>query len=307
MILIITHKLDYTADFVIDKLNQLNIEYYRFNCEDVDKSNYNFKIDSNKTNFSLHGFEVIDSVWFRRTKLPDLEIENNAEKLYLLNDYDTLLENMYHLLPTKKWLSFPPNVYRAENKLLQLQIASNLGFIIPSTIVTNSKDELIEFSKNHYTSLIIKPINQGRIKYKGEIKNIFTNKIEKKHIESINDFSLTPAIIQNYIEKALELRITVVNDNVFAAKVESQNNEQTKIDWRKEKLKFQNYALPKEIEQKCIELLKRLDISFGAIDMIKTPAGEYVFLEINPNGQWAWIELDTGLKISDAIIKFLNK
>ncbi len=307
MILIITHKLDYTTDFVIEKLNQLNIEYYRFNCEDIDRNNYTYNINSDKTIFSLHGLEKIDSVWFRRTKLPDVEIENSAEKLYLLNDYDTLLENMYHLISTKKWLSFPPNVYRAENKLLQLQLATNLGFTIPSTIVTNSKDELIKFSNNHNNSLIIKPINQGRIKYDGKIKNIFTNKIGKKHIENIADFNLTPSIIQQNIEKDVELRITVVNDNVFAAQVDSQNNDQTKVDWRKEKLKFQKYTLPKEIEQKCIELLNLLDISFGAIDMIKTPTGEYIFLEINPNGQWAWIEIDTGLKISDAIIKFLHK
>lgn len=307
MILIITHKLDYTSDFVIDKLNQLNIEYYRFNCEDIDKDNYKFNIDSNTSSFSFHGFKNVDSVWFRRTKLPDLKIENNAEKLYLLNDYDTLLQNMYHLIPTQKWLSFPPNVYRAENKLLQLQLASKLGFAIPSTVVTNSKDELVKFSKSHNDSLIIKPINHGRIKYEGEIKNIFTNKIGKKHIENIDDFTLTPSIIQPYIEKDLELRITVVNDNVFAAQVDSQNNDQTKTDWRKEKLKFQQYALPKEVEQKCVEILKLLDISFGAIDMIKTPTGEYVFLEINPNGQWAWIEIDTGLKISEGIIKFLHK
>ena len=56
----------------------------------------------------------------------------------------------------------------------------------------------------------------------------------------------------------------------------------------------------------CIRLLKELNLQFGAIDMIKTPDGSYIFLEINPNGQWAWIETQTGLQISDAIINFLS-
>jgi len=118
---------------------------------------------------------------------------------------------------------------------------------------------------------------------------------------------LTPSIFQEYIEKDYELRITVVGERVFSAKVESQHNEKTKIDWRKEKLKFTEYKLPDAISKKCVLLLKTLDLNFGAIDLIKTKSGEYIFLEINPNGQWAWIEFDTKLEISEAIISFLTQ
>ena len=72
------------------------------------------------------------------------------------------------------------------------------------------------------------------------------------------------------------------------------------------KLKFQQTEIPKSIELKCIELVKRLELKFGAIDLIKDKNDNFVFLEINPNGQWAWIEMDTGLQISDAIIAELT-
>mgnify|MGYP005827328847 CR=1 FL=1 len=99
----------------------------------------------------------------------------------------------------------------------------------------------------------------------------------------------------------------VVGDKIFSAKVNSQKNKNTLIDWRKEKNPFVEYALPSEIEQKCIQLTRKLNISFGAIDLVRDKDGNYIFLEINPNGQWAWIEIETGLKISDEIIDFLTE
>ncbi len=109
----------------------------------------------------------------------------------------------------------------------------------------------------------------------------------------------------NNLEKDFELRITVVGDKVFPAKVNSQSTMSTKIDWRRDRLKFEKAYLPPEIESHCVKLIKLFDLKFGAIDMVKTQSGEYIFLEMNPNGQWVWIEADTGLKISDEIIKFL--
>ena len=113
--------------------------------------------------------------------------------------------------------------------------------------------------------------------------------------------------MQNCISKEYELRITIVGDKVFSAKVNSQENKNTLTDWRKEKNPFVIYELPTEIEQKCIQLTKKLNISFGAIDLVRDKNGDYIFLEINPNGQWAWIEMETGLKISDEIINYLTE
>lgn len=305
MIFIITHKNDYTVDFVIEKLNKRNISYYRFNCEDIDKKGYSFKFGSSNE-ISINNIKKTDSIWFRRTKLPEIKGSSDSEKLFILNDYDTLLSNLYHLIETDKWMSRPKDVYDAENKLLQLKIAQEIKFIIPETIVTSSKEDLRRFLKTHNNRVIIKPINQGRINEIGGFKNIFTNILSLEHIENLEQYDLTPSIFQTYIEKDYEIRVTVVDGQVFSAKVESQENEKTKIDWRKEKLKFIEYKLPDDISKKCLLLVEKLNLNFGAIDLIKSKNGDYVFLEINPNGQWAWIEFDTNLAISEAIISFLT-
>lgn len=303
MILIITHKTDFTADFVINKLNQRGIAYKRLNCEDIFKNDYTIKLNSDFT-YSILGEQKYKSVWFRRTKLPEIKGLKREEQLYILNETESLFENIFSSL-NANWLSSPSAVYEAENKILQLKTAIKIGFNIPQTLVTNSKRELKQFYSDCNRDIILKPISQTRIQYNEGSAFIFTNPVPENFIANIESYDLTPCIYQKNISKEYELRVTVVGDLVFAAAVYSQADEETKNDWRKKKLKFQPVEIPKDIQQKCITLLQELDLKFGAIDLIKMPNGEYVFLEINPNGQWAWIETQTGQKISDAIINHL--
>lgn len=309
MILIITHKQDYTADFVINKLNEAGTEYLRLNCEDLANLDYVFSVEKG---FELggHTYENIRSVWFRRTQLPDVSAVqvSDSDKVFLVGEYEALLNNIYQCLSRKIWLSHPNAVFTAENKLLQLQTAIAVGFTVPDTLVTNKHETLKEFATKHRSKIIAKPISQGRIHdLDGSgIRTIYTNLIPQHLLDSLDDFLLTPAIYQPYVEKSYELRVTVVGDCVFAAKVDSQSNENTSIDWRREKAAFAKYSLPQDIQTKCITITARLGLSFGAIDLVKTPQGEYIFLEINPNGQWAWLEAELGMPISDKIIEFLT-
>ncbi|MBZ5857322.1 hypothetical protein [Flavihumibacter profundi] len=304
MLLIITHKTDFTADFVINKLNQRKAKYKRFNCEDILTYDSLVKLDSNFS-YSILGENDISSVWFRRTQLPTIKELSLNERIYILNETDSLIKNLFSIVDAK-WVSDPFSVYRAENKLLQLKIAKHLGFKIPSTLITTSKDELKKFYKEQGGRIIIKPISQTRIDNNETPSFIFTSRITQKQIDELENFDLTPCIYQNEIEKIYEIRVTVVGDNVFSASVDSQNDVETEVDWRKKRLIFKAIEIPKRVESLCIEIVKCLNLSFGAIDLIKDKDGNYIFLEINPNGQWAWIETQTGLNISEAIIKKLT-
>jgi glutathione synthase/RimK-type ligase-like ATP-grasp enzyme len=305
MILIITHKQDFTVDFVVDKLNKRNIPYHRFNCEDIEEDLYEI-VWNPSFNFEIGNNNKFKSVWFRRVKLPHLpEHYSEQERQFLLSEYYALIQNFLLTLDVT-WLSHPVSVYTAENKLFQLKQAKEIGFSIPETLVTNDRQKLksFYFSKRH--GLVIKPLSQNRIIEGPHQKLIFTNKLSNHQIDNLSDFILTPAIIQEYIQKSYEVRVTVVGRNVFSASVESQKESATAVDWRRKKLPFHTYQLPSDIQEKCIRLVTSMNLSFGAIDLIRAENGEYYFLEINPNGQWAWIETDTGLPISDAIIEFLS-
>lgn len=304
MILIVTYKEDYTADFLINKLNELGLAYFRLNTEDIEQHNYHITKDTNLS-FEIDSYNTFTSVWYRRLKLPEINTDPYLNA-YLATEYEFLFSNLLHSINAKKWMSLPDSIERAENKILQLRLASSLGFTIPDTIVTNRKDIVKNFSENYKdTGIIIKPLFSGRIEYPVETQLIYTSEVTLNQIESLDEFDLSPCIFQEKISKSYEIRVTVVGEKAFAARVNSQENEKTKIDWRKDKLAFTPYFLPKDIEKKCILLIQSLNLHFGAIDLIRSKNGTYVFLENNPNGQWAWVEMETAMPISKAIINFL--
>lgn len=304
MILIITHKEDYTADYLINSLNKRKLNYFRFNCEDIDEYDVYF---SNKNDFRpvVNGIDTFKAVWYRRTKYPSFPQYNIPEQQYLIREYEYLLSNFLENLSCSKWLSSPQMINAAENKITQLRAAIKAGFTIPKTLISSNPARLKKFaSEGNNKRVIIKPLHSGRLNSSKGVKLIYSNLLKAEQLDNLHLFQLTPCIYQEYIDKVYELRITVVDKRVFAARVNSQADIDTTIDWRKKRLTFQPYILPNDIAEKCIKIVNVLGLKFGAIDMIKTEEG-YVFLEVNPNGQWAWIEMDTQLPISNAIIDYL--
>jgi len=306
MILIISHKEDFTVDFVVNKLNHKSIKYFRYNTEDLlNRNDIEILFKKGVFKFTFSYRDNIKSIWFRRIKYPDLNLLENNIKLFVFDELKVYLNNLWDLFDVK-WLSNPKYIYRAENKFLQLKEAQKVGLNIPNTLITSNKDAIKKFFYENKENVIIKPIYGNDFIEDNEYKLIYTNKIEKDKIEKLDKYLAFPSIYQNNILKEIEIRSTVVGNEIFSAYVDSQSEDNSKIDWRKKRLKFYKYNLPEEINYKCIELVKNLNLSFGAIDIIKDKDGNYIFLEINPNGQWAWIELDTGLQISNSIINYLN-
>jgi glutathione synthase/RimK-type ligase-like ATP-grasp enzyme len=116
-------------------------------------------------------------------------------------------------------------------------------------------------------------------------------------------------IFQELIPKALELRVTIVGNQVFSAAVDSQKSDVSQFDWREDGDGLINdwepYALPQSIQRKLLALMDSLGLDYGAIDLILTPDGRYVFLEINPAGEFFWLEMQPGLAISGAVADVL--
>ncbi|MFE1411185.1 hypothetical protein ACFW6F_10300 [Streptomyces sp. NPDC058746] len=110
-------------------------------------------------------------------------------------------------------------------------------------------------------------------------------------------------ILQERIDKKLEIRVTVVGDRVLAAAIDSQAAEVTRDDWRRDVFQAPHlvHDLPEHVAERCRRLLRRYGLLFGALDFILTPDGEYMFLELNPNGEWDWVEALTGLPVASAL------
>jgi glutathione synthase/RimK-type ligase-like ATP-grasp enzyme len=203
------------------------------------------------------------------------------------------------------WVNRPSCVHAAENKLTQLQVAQRLGFFIPRTLVTNDAFAAREFVRA-VPEAIAKPIGGSRAEIDGLGWCLFTHPVKEGDL-SETAMQIAPCIFQERLPRKSDVRVTVVGRQVFAAEifVRAAGSE---VDWRAvnpQDLRYEPHKLPDALEELCRSMLERLDLRYGCFDFIRTPDDRYVFLEVNPSGQWGWIEHEVGAPITRALGQLL--
>ncbi|MDM6847172.1 hypothetical protein QUG37_28175, partial [Klebsiella pneumoniae] len=181
-------------------------------------------------------------------------------------------------------------------------------FNIPESTITNSFEEIKRCSNSF--QMIAKPLRQALFINNDAESIIFTNRLGQLDETDSSSLSLVPIIVQHEIIKKFDVRVTVVGKRVFSVAIYSQSHKETEVDWRKGSridLKHKPLELPTSLSSKCIDLVESLNLRFGAIDFICDEDDVFWFLEINPNGQWAWIENQTGLPIASSIVDELMR
>lgn len=202
-----------------------------------------------------------------------------------------------------------PLIRRAENKQLQIRIARESGLDTPRTLTTNDPAAVRDFARTCERGMITKMLSSFAIYEEGAEKVVFTNPVAAEDLDDLEGLRLCPMTFQEQVEKRLELRVTVVGERVMAAAINSQASERAAHDWRRDGVRlveaWQPYALPLEVEEKLLRLMDRFSLNYGAADFIVTPEGRHVFLEVNPAGEFFWLEHCPGLPISEAIADVL--
>ncbi len=156
--------------------------------------------------------------------------------------------------------------------------------------------------------MVAKATRTGCATCNGEDFAVFTSEVLEQHLDALDSAKLSPAIYQALIPKRFDLRVTIVGRKIFAAAIDSQSDLAAQVDWRhtgNPKLPHHRIDLPEPIANQVLLMMDTLQLTFGAVDMIQTMNGEYVFLEVNPSGQWLWLDDMLGLGISDAVADWL--
>ena len=201
------------------------------------------------------------------------------------------------------------HIRHAENKQLQLQVARQLGLEIPRTLVTNDPAAVRAFAESCAGGVVTKMLSSFAVYEEGRELVVFTNPVKPEDLADLSGLSLCPMTFQEMIPKALELRATVVGERILTASIDSQASARAAHDWRRDGLRmiedWKPYELPREVEEKILRLMDYFTLNYGAIDLIVTPDGRHVFLEVNPAGEFFWLERTPGLPISDHIADVL--
>jgi glutathione synthase/RimK-type ligase-like ATP-grasp enzyme len=210
------------------------------------------------------------------------------------------------------WVNSPQPKRRADRKAAQLLHARAVGFTIPDTLLSNDPERIRDFFRSHGERVIYKPYLPATWAAEGRMYSTFTAALSEELLANDGALSQAPGIYQSMVEKQYELRVTVMGRSVFASRIDSQKDGYYLADWRAN-IRDQGFAskrhpLPPQIEQRCIDLLKRMGLVFGCIDIIVTPEGEHVFLEVNEMGQFLWLETeDPELPLLDCFVQFLHR
>jgi glutathione synthase/RimK-type ligase-like ATP-grasp enzyme len=319
MILCISHSNDfYTIDIVIERLKELGKEVFRLNSDTFsDQLEFEYTVDQHghtvrlKQDGVLVSLDAIEAVYYRKLwhiNVPD-DLDDAFKNIYL-QEYTTMRSLFFESLRHLPWMNPMELDHRiAENKLEQLVFARKSGLNIPETLITNEPEKVKTFFHTVCNGNMIAKLHGSLSRsMKGDTPFFPTTRIEESDLGRLETLVYCPMIFQQNIEKMYELRIIYVDGIFFTGKINAQASEAGKTDWRAAKdimPSWELYTLPEPICLALEKMMRDIGLYFGAIDMIRQKGGQYVFLEVNPQGEWGMIQRDLGYPIGQTIAEKL--
>ncbi|HET6226883.1 MAG TPA: hypothetical protein VFF27_11430 [Bacteroidia bacterium] len=274
MVLIVSESSDHSTNDVIDWLRFYKVQYLRINEYDmikIDNVNINCSSDVNIT-FSVNGGKSINTnqisaYWFRRgffnffdvdsigLQFKNKEIENKVTR-NLKSEVLKIGDLFQHILEKKNKVG---SSYTADNnKLIHQLIARTSGLETPISIICTSKVQLKQFYVNHSLGIITKPISDTlSVIENNKYYNLYTNVITEKDIELFPEF-FYPTLVQEKIEKKYEVRSFFLKNKFYSMAIFSQNDEKTKVDFRRYNRQKQNYRVPFNLPSEIKNKLRNL-------------------------------------------------
>lgn len=316
-VLILTNPYQKNVPYICKQLDLLDQKYVIVDTDDMKNLSISFAnaktgirgvIESSNESVTL---EDIKSVLCRGLIYPTHRPGDTETEEFVANEF---LQSLWSFVQSFDcyWMN-PPLTSKFvldHNKLYQLDLAQKFGLLIPETLVSNNPEELLNFCESLGGKIAVKTVKSRIFQNENEeVEAIYTNVITSDEIRRNSDsIKLAPIMAQRYIEKKVELRITMVDDQLFTCVIHSQDSDRTTHDWRRydiDRVKHEEYKLDSVTTKKLLRLMKSWNLNYAAIDMIVTPEDDIYFLEVNPNGQYGWIEALTGMPITESIAKAL--
>lgn len=309
-VVILASRYDFTCDYVVSRLRSRGVSYLRLNSEDLTSLGLNLdplapRLDGRADGFSFSVTpQDLRAIFFRRPvflretdsspRTPEEQFERSQWAAFMRS---------FMVFDNCRWMNHPTATYKAENKAIQLLYASRTGLKVPATLITNTIDRLGTVTEG--SAIAVKGLETVLVRDRDFETFGYTSLIEPDVIGS-SEISSSPMVAQQALQHKLDLRVTVVDQDVFCAAV-TESGKPIYGDWRlrKNDAAFSEFELPSEISSLCVKLVKHLGLTFGAIDLAFQD-GQYFFLEINPTGEWAWLLREPGFPIDEAIERYLT-
>jgi ATP-grasp ribosomal peptide maturase len=313
--LVLTHAFDPTADYVVSELNRRGAPVFRCDPGEFPRRltvTAHLDGDGAATGWAgslclpERGVSLADvgCAYYRRPTAFDLPAGMSEQvRRWSAAEARMGLGGVLSALP--RWLNHPAAIASAEYKPVQLAHANACGLEVPATLVTNDPAEAAKFVAR-VGRAVYKPFTPADITAGDEHRVVFTTPVTVADLDE--SVRLTAHLIQAWVDKSYEVRLTVVDDTYLAVRIDA-GSAAASVDWRADQdaLRYTPIEVPGAVRGGVRALMARLGLRFGTFDFAASPDDRWWFLEVNPNGQWAWIEDATGLPIAAAIADALTR
>ena len=259
--------------------------------------------------------DEVGAVWMRKKapfQYPSGPL-TGQEKAHADAETDHILLGLLRTLDCY-WMSHPDAVRGSIWKPEQMHRAARMGFAVPASLITNARADVDVVpgggrARHRLQGAVVgaggRPCGPRGGADRGRRADDQDWREHERMLELVGEL---PCFFQHYVPKRHELRVTVIGDALFAARIHSQDDPRTATDWRdmSAEIRYEAAVLPPDIERRCLDFVHSYGLTFGALDLIVTPGGEHVFLENNPVGQFLFVEqLVPELDLTGAVARCL--
>ncbi|MFJ8308757.1 MULTISPECIES: ATP-grasp ribosomal peptide maturase [unclassified Streptomyces] len=307
-VLVVTNLDDPTADFVIAELHGRGVPVVRFDSGDFpatlscsafigDTNTWRGSVQTPSRSAELGS---VRSLYYRRPSGFAFPHLGRQEERFAVAQARYGLGGILTSLPGCLYVNHPNRIGDAEYKPSGLSAAAAAGFRLPSTLITNVPDDARTFIKRHGPA-IFKPISVPLYLVDGKAQTV---PVEEVTADEIDDtVAGTMHLFQARVDKVADVRVTVIGERVFAVRIDSGL-----LDWRTDYSThtYTPITAPPAAESAIRAYLRHFGLIFGAFDFALTESGEWIFIECNPSGQWAWMEPPTGLPLTATLADLLE-
>lgn len=302
-LLIVSNAADATTDYLCERLSAADRPFLRLNTEDTAR-----RVDVRAAEFGLSmaldgavvAPEDIRVVWYRRpARVVVDDVEEPGARAFAEGEWTAALEGFLWSIPEVRWINHPSRIMAASSKLEQMARARSHGLLVPPSVCTTNRQTAITFLRGHPEGVVSKPLYSGYLQrgHSAADTLIYTNAVTEADLRSALPHLGAPTIFQRSLAGATDVRVTIIDDHVVAVALRRRDD---RVDIRRDNMEGVEYealAMPHVVRDLLLALTRSYGLRFAAVDFMVTSESDWNFLEINPNGQWAWLDIVGGLEI----------
>jgi glutathione synthase/RimK-type ligase-like ATP-grasp enzyme len=297
--LIISSPTDFHARAVAWALNTIAPTRILDTVRGIDSEGVSFILGDSGPIATLPDLSQFDTIWYRRvfdvTESSSVQADDKQFVLREKTRFQTALIGYLESTTDFRWVDPPAATQLAENKLVQLTVAQRVGMIVPRTLITSEPARVRDFFRRE-GAMVIKPYDPYRWDHRDQSAQFgLANLADESNIWRLSDVHIAccVTIYQQFIHKVADIRIVVMGDHLFPFRITQIHRDN--IDYRagiamKDQVQIESTDVPSWLQDRMLAFMRALGVSFASADFLLLEDDNYVFLDLNPSGQWLFLE-----------------